>query len=173
MSRTATPLEPLIERVEAAEVLDAAAKPIAKQARGLIKPGALKDAISGTWLGHAVHPLLTDLVIGSFLSATILDALDGGGDGRASEKLIGVGLAAYGPTALTGVNDWADTEPVSDGVRRAGLVHAAVNATAMSLYASSLLARRRGRRVAGAALGAAGATVLMAGGHLGGALSLT
>ena len=35
--------------------------------------------------------------------------------------LIGVGIAAYAPTALTGVNDWADTEPVSDGIRRAGL----------------------------------------------------
>src|SRR3954469_915740 len=173
MSRTATPLEPLIEKVEAAEALDAAAKPIAKQVRGLIKPGALKDAISGTWLGHAVHPLLTDLVIGSFLSATILDALDGGGDGRASEKLIGVGLAAYGPTALTGVNDWADTEPVSDGVRRAGLVHAATNLTAMSLYTASLVARRRGRRGTGAALGVAGAAILATAGYLGGHLSYT
>ena len=35
-------------------------------------------------------------------------------------------MAAYPPTALTGVNDWADTEPVDDGIRRAGLVHAVV-----------------------------------------------
>src|SRR4051794_16651614 len=171
MSRTATPLEPLIDKVEAAEPLDAVAKPIAKAARGALKPGALKDALSGTWLGHAVHPMLTDVVIGSFVSATILDVL--GDDGSASEKLIGVGLAAYGPTALTGANDWADTEPVSDGVRRAGLVHAATNATAATLYVASLAARRRGSRRAGAALGAAGATVLMAGGYLGGHLSLT
>src|SRR3954469_9036852 len=86
-------------------------------------------------------------------------ARDGAGEGRAGEKLIGVGLAAYGPTALTGFNDWADTEPVSDGVRRAGLVHAVTNLTAMSLYAGWLMARRRGRRGAGAALGAAGAAV--------------
>src|SRR3954467_11396797 len=91
--------------------------------RGILGPGAFKDAISGTWLGHAVHPMLTDVVIGSFLSATILDVL--GGDGGASEKLIGGGLAAYGPTALTGANDWADAEPASDSVRRAGFVHAA------------------------------------------------
>ena len=171
MPRTATPLEPLIEKVEAAEALDAAAKPIAAQARRVLKPGVLKDAISGTWLGHALHPLLTDVVIGSFLSATILDVLDGGG--RASEKLIGVGLAAYPPTALTGVNDWADTEPVSDGVRRAGLVHAVTNAGALSLYAASLLARRRGRRGTGVALGLAGATALAAAGYLGGHLSYT
>jgi nitrite reductase/ring-hydroxylating ferredoxin subunit/uncharacterized membrane protein len=171
MPRTATPLEPLIDTIEAAEALDAVAKPIAQQARGVLKPGALKDAISGTWLGHAVHPVLTDVVIGSFLSATILDAL--GENGTAGEKLIGVGLVAYAPTALTGVNDWADTEPASDGVRRAGIVHAATNAVAMSFYAASLAARRRGRRGTGAALGAAGATLLMAGGYLGGHLTLT
>src|SRR3954454_7229821 len=108
MPRTAAPLEPLIEKVEAAEALDAVAKPIARQARALLKRGEFKDAISGTWLGHAVHPLLTDVVIGSLVSASILDVLDGDGDGRASEKLIGVGLAASAPTVLTGVNDWAD-----------------------------------------------------------------
>src|SRR4051812_21674720 len=167
MPRTATPLEPLIDVVEGAQGLDDLAKPLAKQVRGLLnRPGALKDALSGTWLGHAVHPMLTDVVIGSFLSATILDAL--GDDGAASEKLIGVGLAAYAPTALTGANDWADTEPVSDAVRRIGLVHAATNATALSLYAASLAARRRGDRGRGALLGAVGATVLATAGYLGG-----
>src|SRR3954451_23778421 len=170
MSRTATPLEPLIDKVEAAEALDGAAKPLAAQLRKALKPGALKDGLSGTWLGHAVHPMLTDVVIGSVVSGTILDVL--GDDGRASEKLTGVGLAAYGPTALTGANDWADTEPVSDGVRRAGLVHAATNATAATLYGASLRARRRGAHGRGTVLGAAGATALMAGGYLGGHMSL-
>src|SRR3954454_13289105 len=101
MSRTASPLEPLVDKVEGADVLDGVAKPIAKQVRGLLKQ-PLKDVLSGTWLGHAVHPMLTDVVIGSFLSATILDVVGGDGDGAASERLIGVGLAAYAPTALTG-----------------------------------------------------------------------
>src|SRR4051812_8243965 len=173
MPRTASPLEPLIDKVEGAAILDGVAKPLAKQVRGLVKPGALKDALSGTWLGHALHPMLTDVVIGAFLSATLLDVLGGDEDGRASERLIGVGLAAYGPTALTGVNDWADTEPVSDGVRRAGLVHATTNLTAVSLYGLSLRARRRGDRGRGVTLGAAGAAVLSVGGYLGGHLSLT
>src|SRR4051812_18736420 len=159
MSRTATPLEPLIDKVEAAEALDGAAKPLAAQLRKALKPGALKDAVSGTWLGHAVHPMLTDVVIGSFVSATILDVVDPGADGRASERLIGVGLAAAAPTVLTGANDWADAEPASDAVRRAGLVHALANTTALVLYTASLRARRRGERGKGAALGAAGAGV--------------
>jgi nitrite reductase/ring-hydroxylating ferredoxin subunit len=92
---------------------------------------------------------------------------------EASERLIMLGIAAYAPTALSGINDWADTEPVDDGVRRAGLVHAAGNAVALSLYTASLAARRRGSRGLGVALGAAGASVLMVGGYVGGHLSMT
>src|SRR3954465_12770975 len=127
--RRATPLEPLIDKLEAAEVLDAPAKAVGKRVRDTIPKGAVKDAISGTWLGHAIHPLMTDLVIGSFISAPLLDLLGGDRDGTASERLIGIGIAAYGPTALTGANDWADTEPVSDEVRRDGLVHATTKST--------------------------------------------
>jgi len=162
----------MIEQVESASFLDPGGKAIGKRVRSLLSPGPLKDALSGTWLGHAVHPLLTDVVIGSFMSASLLDLLGGDEDGRASERLIAVGIAAYAPTALTGVNDWADTEPADDGVRRAGLVHAAVNSAALSLYMASLASRRRGSRRRGALLGAAGAAALGAGGFLGGHLSL-
>ena len=56
-------------------------------------------------------------------------------------------------------------------MRRTGLVHAATNATALTLYVSSLAARRRGAHRQGVVLGAAGATLLMAAGYLGGHLS--
>jgi nitrite reductase/ring-hydroxylating ferredoxin subunit/uncharacterized membrane protein len=163
----------LIDRVESAAVLDPAAKAIGKRVRDVVSPGALKDALSGTWLGHALHPALTDVVIGSFLSATLLDLLGGDGDGHAGSRLIGVGLVAAGPTALSGANDWADTERGSDGVRRAGLVHAASNTGALSFYAASLAARRRGARRGAALLGLGGATMLLAGGYLGGHLSFS
>jgi uncharacterized membrane protein len=68
----------------------------------------LKEALSGTPLGHALHPLLTDFMIGSFVSATLLDLTQGDSDGRAAERLIAIGIAAYGPTAAAGANDWAD-----------------------------------------------------------------
>jgi nitrite reductase/ring-hydroxylating ferredoxin subunit len=171
MSRRKTPIEGLIRAIEGAEPLDAVAKPVGKQVRGIIGPGPLKEALAGTWLGHALHPMLTDVVVGSFVSATLLDVLGGDDDGSASERLIAIGIAAYGPTALTGVNDWADSEPADDGVRRAGLVHAASNAAALSLYAASLAARKRGSRGRGKLLGLAGAGVLGFGGYLGGHLS--
>jgi nitrite reductase/ring-hydroxylating ferredoxin subunit/uncharacterized membrane protein len=169
--RRPTPFGPLIDRVESAAVLDPVAKAIAKRIRSAVRPGPSKDALSGTWLGHPIHPTLTDVVIGSFLSATLLDVLRGDADGRAQARLIGVGLAAAAPTALTGANDYADSERGSDRVRRAGLVHAVSNTGATSFYAASLVARRRGAHRGGALLGLGGAAMLVAGGYFGGHLS--
>jgi nitrite reductase/ring-hydroxylating ferredoxin subunit/uncharacterized membrane protein len=166
-------MRPLADIAESAAPLDGLGKKLGKAVRGAVKPGVVKDAISGTWLGHALHPVLTDVVIGSFTSATLLDLLGGDDDGSAAERLIGVGIAAYAPTALTGVNDWADSEPVDDAIRRVGLVHATTNALALTLYGSSLAARRNGSTTTGKVLSVAGAAVLATGGYLGGHLSFT
>jgi nitrite reductase/ring-hydroxylating ferredoxin subunit/uncharacterized membrane protein len=170
--RQLTPLEPLVSEIEAAEALDSPAKAIGKAVRDNVGQGPLKEALSGTWLGHPVHPMLTDVVIGSFTSASLLDVVASGA-GSASERLIACGLLAYLPTAAAGVNDWADSEVVDDGVRRVGLVHAGCNAVGASLYALSWAARKRGAQRMGAALGLAGFTVISAGGYLGGYLSMT
>jgi nitrite reductase/ring-hydroxylating ferredoxin subunit/uncharacterized membrane protein len=166
-------MQKLVDAVESASPLDTPGKTIGKTVRGVLGPGALKDAISGTWLGHALHPMLTDVVIGSFLSATLLDLLGTDADSGAQERLIAVGMAAYGPTALTGVNDWADAEPADPAVRRVGLVHAVSNSTALTLYSSSLVARRRGSHGRAKLLSGAGAAVLGLAGFLGGHLSFT
>jgi hypothetical protein len=67
-----------------------------------------------------------------------------------------------------GLNDWSDT---AGPEARVGLVHATVNTTALSLYLASLVARARGRRRGGKALGLAGLGVLTGGAYLGGHLS--
>jgi nitrite reductase/ring-hydroxylating ferredoxin subunit/uncharacterized membrane protein len=169
-ARTPSPFEPVVDAVESAAVLDGPGKALGKQVRSLVKQ-PLKDALAGTWLGHALHPLLTDVVVGAFLSTTLLDVAGGDEDGTAGARLIGIGLAAAGPTVLTGATDWADTEPVDDGIRRAGLVHALSNTTALALYTGSLAARRNGARGRARALSLGGATALMVGGFLGGHLS--
>ena len=160
-----------VRAVEHAEVLDDPGKRLGKAVRDAIAPGALKDAISGTWLGHALHPLLTDIVIGSLVSATLLDVLGGDSDGEAAKRLIAIGIAAYPVTALTGANDWADTEVVDPRIRRVGLAHATANATALTLYGASLAARRRGTTAGGKLLGLTGAAALAAGGYLGAHMS--
>lgn len=161
-----------VRAIESAEALDGPGKALGKAVRNSMGPGALKDALSGTWLGHALHPLLTDVVIGSLVSATLLDVLgDGDGDGKAAERLIGVALAAYPPTALTGAHDWADTEAVDPRIRRVGLAHATANVSALGLYSASLAARRRGATGGGRLLGFMGAAALAVGGYLGAHMS--
>ncbi len=164
------PLDLLAERASEAQALDAPAEQIGKTVRNIIT-GPLKDALSGTWMGHALHPLLTDVVIGSWTSASVLDLIGGEDADRAAQVLLGVGIAAFPPTAVSGWSDWADSESVDADVRRVGLVHAAVNGAAMALYIASLTSRRRGRRGRGVALALAGAGVLSVGGHLGGHLA--
>lgn len=171
MEPHSSPLRPLLERLESLAVLDAPGQAIGAKVRGLLSPGAAKDALSGTWIGHALHPLLTDVVIGSWVSASLLDVLGGDDDGTAAQRLIAVGIAAYPPTALTGLSDWADSEPADERVRRIGLIHAATNAAALGLYAASLAARRRGDHGRGRLLGLAGGAALGAGGYLGAHMS--
>ncbi|HEX8156658.1 MAG TPA: Rieske 2Fe-2S domain-containing protein [Solirubrobacteraceae bacterium] len=161
----------LSERIASLRQLDGGAATVAGTVRSMLAPGPVKDVLSGVPLGHPLHPLLTDVPIGTWTSATLLD-LVGGSDARgASERLIGVGIAAAVPTALTGMTDWADSEPADDAIRRIGAIHAVANVTALALYGASLLARRRGAHAVGVLLGLAGAGAVGAGGWLGGDLA--
>jgi nitrite reductase/ring-hydroxylating ferredoxin subunit len=159
----------LIARLEA---LDAPAKKFGKAARAVIKPGPLKDALSGTWLGHALHPMLTDVTIGSYTSAVMLDWVGGDESETAAQRLIGIGLLSAVPTVASGYSDWADTEVADEEVRRVGIVHAAANATAASLFAASWLARRNGDHARGRALALAAGGILAGAGYLGGHMTL-
>ena len=89
----------------------------------------------------------------------------------AADRLIGAGVLASLPTAVTGATEWADTERSDENVRRLGVVHAAANVAALALFTGSLLARRRGNRAGGKALSFAGMGALTIGGHLGAHLS--
>ena len=164
-------LHHLAERIGLASALDGPAEAVAKWVRGAVPRGPVKDTLSGTPLGHALHPLLTDLPIGTWTSATLLDVVGGRAARPASRRLIAAGVLAAVPTAATGLNDWADTTPADDGVRRIGAVHAVANVVALGLYAASWSARRRGRQRDGVALGLAGMGALTVGGHLGGHLA--
>jgi nitrite reductase/ring-hydroxylating ferredoxin subunit/uncharacterized membrane protein len=161
----------LSERIGAIEALDGPAQAIGKQIRTMLPAGGgVKDVLSGTWMGHPLHPLMTDIPIGAWTSATLLDLVGGRAGRPAATRLIGVGLAAAGPTAWTGWADWADTEPGNDQVRRVGMVHAIANGTAALLYGVSYVARKRGAHTTGVLFGLAGAGAMGAGGWLGGDL---
>ena len=164
-------LHEAVEQIGKVEALDPPAKRIGKVVRSALGPGRLKDALSGTWLGHALHPLLTDIPIGTWTSALVLDIAGGRDAEDASRRLIGAGILAALPTAVTGYSDWADSEVGDEKVRRIGIVHAAANVTALTLFTASWAARRRGSQAGGVTLALAGAGALGLGGHLGGHLS--
>jgi hypothetical protein len=165
--RGPSPLAPVTAAIEGAAALDGPASTLGATAREALSPAPLRSLLRGDWLGHAVHPVLSDVVVGTLLSATVLDLLGGDRDRRARHRLIAAGLAAAAPTALTGVSDWAEDEAGDDGIRRTGVVHAISNSTALVLYATSLATGRR-RAVA---LRLAGAAAMGAGAYLGGHLS--
>jgi uncharacterized membrane protein len=161
----------LLERLGSLEAVDAPAQAIAKFVRNVKAPAEINEALSGTWLGHPVHPLLIVLPMGSWISAVMLDWIGGADSETAADVLLGAGLAGAIPTVATGYADWADAEPASDAVRRIGIVHAACNGTAAGLFAASLAARAGGARGKGKLLALAGLGAIGAGGYLGGHLT--
>jgi nitrite reductase/ring-hydroxylating ferredoxin subunit/uncharacterized membrane protein len=160
-----------VDQLAGLKALDEPAKAVGKAVRDTVPAGPVKDALSGVWLGHALHPLLTDLPIGSYTSAVLLDWVGGDDGKRAADRLIGLGILFTAPAAATGMTEWADSEAGDESVRRVGLIHAALNVGATALFGASLVARKRGARGTGKLLALAGAGVLGASGHLGGHLS--
>lgn len=160
-------LRELVHTLATTEAVDKVAAPVATKVASLLGHGGLKDALSGTWTGHPLHPPLTDLPIGFWTSAFVLDLVGGKRSAAAAQRLVGLGILSAVPTAAAGMSDWSDTFGEE---RRVGAVHAAANGVALSLYAWSWLARRGGRRRAGITIGMLGAAAATAGGYLGGHL---
>lgn len=142
----------------------------------LVGTGLVKDLLSGTWLGHPAHPLLTDVPIGAWTSALLLDLMEiFGGAGAASRRGadmlvgVGVGVVAALPTAASGLSDFSDE--VDDPILAVGAAHAICNVAAVGLFTASYAARRRRKRAQGIALSVIGTGVLAVSGFLGGYLS--
>ena len=161
-------LEQAMKRLERAEALDEPAEKLVKLVGPATRPRVVKNALSGTWLGHRFHPLMVPLPIGFWTGALLFDLVATRRARWAADVLVGSGIAAAVPTAAAGLSDWADTY---EETRRVGLVHAGCNTLALLCYSASLVARLLGRRKAGVGLGLAGAAAISAGGYLGGHLS--
>lgn len=158
----------LVQSIESQTVLDKPAAVVAGLVAKVAPTGPVKDLLSGTWLGHPIHPLLISVPIGCWTSASMLDLLAGKGAAPYAKRLIGAGVLAAVPTALTGASDWVDTLGAE---RRVGFVHALGNYAAVGLYAMSWNERRKGRRMRGMSLAMLGASLVGATGYLGGHLA--
>jgi nitrite reductase/ring-hydroxylating ferredoxin subunit/uncharacterized membrane protein len=135
---------------------------------------ALELLHGGRWVGHPLHPALSDLPIGLWTGVMVLDAVDRDPAPRSGIDAAGVlsaaGILAAGAAALTGLSDWTVS---NDQDRRVGLFHGLLNTVALGLQGASLGTRVAGRRSTARALGAASLTVTAAAGYLGGHLVFT
>ena len=131
----------------------------------------IKNFLHGTWLGHPLHPVLTDIPIGAWTTALVLDGLEvvtGRTEfGRSANTAIKVGLIGAVGSAITGITDWQHTE---QRARRVGLMHGLLNTVAAALYTTSVVQRQRQQRSAGRWLALLGFAVASGAAYLGGDL---
>lgn len=174
--RPQSPLTPVIRSLEGASALD----PLVHAARPLMRAvtaspavrDALRgvcDALRGVCGGHALHPILVQVPLGTWMSALLLDATGADDEGRGAQLLTAVGTLAAVPAVATG---WAELAGTGRREQRIGVVHAGANAAGVALEAASLLVRRSGRRGLALGLSLGGMSVLGIGGYLGGHLTV-
>ena len=125
----------------------------------------VRNFLHGVWLGHPLHPVLTDIPVGAWTAAVMLDAVD---ERKGADLAVKVGLAGAVGSAVTGLTDWQATDGPA---RRVGLVHGLLNITADRVVhgvagrAESARPERRPRTLA-----VVGYAVALASAYLGGHL---
>lgn len=164
-------------RIEAQDWLDPVADAVQGTTKSVIEAGGpagkqIEDALNGVWLGHALHPAVTDVPLGAWTVAAALDAAEAmtGRQDLASgaDAAVAIGLAGALASAVTGLTQYYS---LSDKpTRRVGAAHALINISATALYGISYALRKSGARSAGRAVGWLGYGVVSAGAYLGGVL---
>lgn len=165
-----------IARLTDQPALDPIAAPLSRAVRDLYASAGetgrvAKNFAHGVWLGHPLHPVLTDIPIGAWTTAVILDAVaasrDDDGMRQAADVAIAVGLVGAVGAAVTGLTDWSETSGRS---RRTGLVHGLLNIAATALNAAGYLMRKNGSRAAGTNWTLTGYVVALGTAYIGGDL---
>jgi uncharacterized membrane protein len=155
--------------------LDSPAGSVQRGTRSLFKTAGqagkkIEEFLGGAWLGHSLHAAITDLPLGAWTTAVVMDALESATGrnelGPGADAVIGIGLVGAIGAAMTGITDYQHVE--SREVRRIGLVHGALNVITTSCFVVSYIERRRGSREAGKLWSFAGLSVGVLAAKLGG-----
>lgn len=127
----------------------------------------VKDALYGTWLGHPLHPMMTDLPIGFWTSSMALDLL---GMEEGADLTLKLGTVSALGAAITGFAQWHDLQNM-ETPKRLGALHAVLNIWATASYGVSWLLRENDARGAARVFSTAGFALASASGMIGGELS--
>jgi nitrite reductase/ring-hydroxylating ferredoxin subunit/uncharacterized membrane protein len=160
--------------VDALPFLDKISDAVQPEVQKAVNAGGTtaRNVLDGVWLEAPLHPVLTDVPIGSWTAALVFDGLDLATGKRsvrhaADASLVFGTLGALG-AAATGLSDW---RYLSGGSRRMGVAHALLNSIGLTLSVVSLVQRATGRRNAGRLVFLTGYSISGMAAHLGGELS--
>jgi len=167
--------ERISARIIQSKLISKISAPLDKLVHGCLGAPAMrwfKVFLNGTWIGHPLHPILTDIPIGAWTFTILLDLIGllcrFPQLGLASGIAAGVGVAGAAAAAAAGLADWMDVDPPEKAI---GAFHATVNVSGTILFLISFLMRwgRHWQLAWGTfVLALAGYLLVMIGGYLGG-----
>jgi nitrite reductase/ring-hydroxylating ferredoxin subunit/uncharacterized membrane protein len=130
------------------------------------------DLLHGTWLGHPLHSVLTDITIGAWVFSFVLDLLSltsrSRSIQRSADTLLNLGNISAGTTALAGMTDYST---IPDRAVTTGATHALLNSLALGVSIFSSVLRRNGKRGSGILLSSLSSSILLVSAWLGGELT--
>jgi nitrite reductase/ring-hydroxylating ferredoxin subunit/uncharacterized membrane protein len=95
----------------------------------------IQNALNGSWLGHPVHAVVTDVPIGALTVSLVADVI---GQPIVADVSLVIGILAMLASAVTGAADYAE---VDGKARERATVHSTIMVVALVVYAISLLIR--------------------------------
>jgi nitrite reductase/ring-hydroxylating ferredoxin subunit/uncharacterized membrane protein len=165
----------LMQRVvEALPFLDKVSDAVQPEVQKAVNAGGTtaRNVLDGVWLEAPLHPVLTDVPIGSWTAALVFDGLDVATGKRpirhAADASVALGTAGAVGAAITGLSDW---RYLSGGSRRMGVAHGLLNTIGLVFSVASLVLRATGHRNAGRLTFLTGYSINGMAAHLGGELS--
>jgi len=168
--------ESVMDTIAQQEWLNAAGDKIQPAILNTFKAGGeagqkIKNFLHGTWLGHPLHPIITDVPVGSWSAAVVLDGMELFGKKKyapGADAAIAIGLVGALGSAVSGMTDWTGTTKKK---RSIGLMHGIMNLSATALYATSYYIRKnKGSRKTAIGLAMLGYGITSAAAYLGGHL---
>jgi nitrite reductase/ring-hydroxylating ferredoxin subunit/uncharacterized membrane protein len=168
--------DPILAIVERQEWLAPVQKKGEELVQNAFKSGGetgqnVKDFLHGVWLGHPLHAAITDVPVGSWTVAAVLDTLEASNKKQyaaGADAAVAIGLVGAMASAAAGLADWSE---IHGKAQRVGAMHGLLNVGAAALYGASCLARKSGRRGLGRGFSFTGFGLVLMSAFLGGALS--